>query len=62
MGTPEVTVSEVVVEEEATEAVLEFLGDTKVGCRTPGMARAGKGEASSVGQESESEEGGLLPP
>ena len=42
---------------DATEAVLEFLGDTNVGCRSSGVARVERDEAESVRQESECEEG-----
>ena len=38
--------------------LLEFLGDTKVGYRSSGMARGERGEAKSVRWESEGEEGG----
>ena len=43
---------------EAAGAVLDFLGDMKVGCRSSGMAKAVWDEAESVRQEPEGEEGG----
>ena len=43
--------------EEATEAVIKFLEDTRVGSRSSGMARAKVDDRESVGQESEGEEG-----
>ena len=45
--------------EDATEAVLEFLGDTRVGCRTASRTIRPRGQE---GQESEGEEGGPGPP
>ena len=45
---------------EATEAVLEFLEDTRVGCWT--LTRGARKPAEDVGQGGEGEEGGPGPP
>ena len=45
---------------EATEAVLEFLGDTRVGCWA--STRGARRPAEDVGQGDEGEEGGPGPP
>ena len=45
---------------EATEAVLEFLEDTRVGFWT--LTRGARRPAEDVGQGGEGEEGGLGPP
>ena len=49
-------------EEDATEAVIEFLENTPVGSRSSGMARARVDDRESVGQVPEGEEGGPGPP
>ena len=49
-------------EEEAAEAVLEFLEDTRVGCRVPsGRAGVGRDRDAEI-PGSESEEDGPSPP
>ena len=49
--------------EEAIETVLEFLGDTRVGCRvSPGRARVDEERNEEGASGSEGEEGGPGPP
>ena len=47
-------------DERATEAVLEFLEDTRVGCRT--AASTARRQSEDVGQSGEGEEGSPEPP
>ena len=62
---PEGTVGQEAVARGATEAVLEFLGDTRVGCRTAAKAiepREEEGQASDGEEASEGEEVGAQAP